>query len=252
MLAARPAARRPLCQAELVTAGASPTRAAAFFDLDRTVVAGSSTLAFGRAFYRAGLVGRGTVIRGAYAQLVISAAGADAARMQRMRDYLAQLSRGWPASRVSALVDETLPALITPLVYSEATELIAEHQRVGRPVVLVSSSGEEVVVPIAAMLGADHVVATRMQVAGGHYTGLVERYVDGPRKPDEMRTLAGEHGWDLTASYAYSDSVTDLPMLEAVGLPVAVNPDRALRRIARARGWPVRDFSAPGRPPQER
>jgi len=229
-----------------------PVRAAAFFDLDRTVIAGSSTLAFGRAFYRAGLVGRGAVLRSAYAQLVIKAAGADAARMERMRDYLAQLSRGWPASRVSAIVDETLPALITPLVYAEARGLIAEHQRAGRPVVLVSSSGEEVVVPIAAMLGADHVVATRMQVVDGRYTGVIERYVYGPRKPDEMRALADEHGWDLAASYAYSDSATDLPMLEAVGHRVAVNPDHALRRIARARGWPVRDFRSPGATRQER
>lgn len=220
---------------------------AAFFDLDKTVIARSSTLAFGLPFYRGGLVGRGAVLRSAYAQLAVMLTGADTARMDRMRDYLAELCRGWPTEQVRSIVDETLHELITPLVYVEAVQLITDHQRAGRPVVVVSSSGEEVVVPIAAMVGADHVVATRMQVADGRYTGTIERYVYGPRKADEMRALAAEHGWDLEASWAYSDSATDLPMLEAVGHPVAANPDRLLRRTARARGWPVHDFRRPRR-----
>jgi len=226
-------------------AGAAVAAGAAFFDLDKTIIAGSSTLAFGRPFYRGGLVGRGAVLRSAYAQLVVVLAGADEARMERMRDYLADLCRGWPAERVQAIVDETLHQLISPLVHAEAVELIREHQRSGRPVVVVSSSGEEVVAPIAAMVGADHVVSTRMQVEGGRYTGAIERYVYGPRKATEMAALAAEHGWSLAASFAYSDSATDLPMLEAVGHPVAVNPDRALRRVAAARGWPVLAFERP-------
>jgi phosphoserine phosphatase len=112
-------------------------------------------------------------------------------------------------------------------------------------VVIVSSSGAEVVAPIGAMLGADRVVATRMAVVDGVFTGDIEQYVYGPAKAEAMRGLAAEEGYDLAASYAYSDSVTDLPMLEAVGHPHAVNPDRALRRAALTRGWPVLDFSRP-------
>jgi phosphoserine phosphatase len=110
-------------------------------------------------------------------------------------------------------------------------------------VVIVSSSGEEVVGPIGAMLGADHVVATRMVVAEGKYTGEIELYAYGAEKAAAVRQLAEDRGYDLAASYAYSDSVTDVPMLDAVGHPFAVNPDRALRRIAAERDWPTLTFS---------
>lgn len=226
-------------------AGPPSGRAAAFFDLDKTLISRTSTLAFGRSFHRGGLVGNGAVLRSLWAQAVVGLVGADADRMERMRTYLAELCRGWPVEQVQAIVDETLHDLITPLVYAEGVALVAEHRLAGRPVVVVSSSGEEVVVPIAEMLGADHVAATRMQVSEGRYTGHIERYVYGPGKADAVRELAERHGWDLAASWAYSDSMTDLPMLEAVGRPVAVNPDRALRRTANDRGWQVLDFDRP-------
>jgi phosphoserine phosphatase len=99
------------------------------------------------------------------------------------------------------------------------------------------------VAPIAAMLGADHMVATRMVVEDGHYTGEIEYYVYGPAKADAIRELAAVRGYELAESYAYSDSVTDLPMLEIVGHPNAVNPDRGLRKVAVDRGWPIVAFS---------
>jgi phosphoserine phosphatase len=117
------------------------------------------------------------------------------------------------------------------------------HKAAGRDVVIVSSSGEEVVGPIGAMLGADEVVATRMVVADGKYTGEIELYAYGPEKAVAIRDLAAKRGYDLATSYAYSDSATDVPMLEGVGHPSVVNPDRALRKISAERDWPRLTFS---------
>jgi HAD superfamily hydrolase (TIGR01490 family) len=218
---------------------------AAFFDLDKTVIAKSSTLAFGRPFYQGGLVNRRAVLKSTYAQFVYLIAGADADDMDRMRDYLKQLCTGWDVAQVRAIVEETLHDLIDPLVYDEAVSLIEEHKAAGRRVVIVSSSGEEVVGPIGELVGADEVIATRMVVADGKYTGEIEFYSYGPHKAEAITALAAREGWDLADCYAYSDSATDLPMLEAVGHPVAVNPDKALRRVATERGWPVREFRRP-------
>jgi HAD superfamily hydrolase (TIGR01490 family) len=220
-------------------------RSAAFFDLDKTVIAKSSSLAFSRPFYRGGLINRRAVLRSGYAQFVYLVGGADHDQMERMRAYLQELCAGWPVSQVQDIVAETLHTLIDPIVYDEAVALIEEHHAAGRDVVIVSSSGEEVVGPIGAMLGADAVVATRMVVADGRYTGEIEFYAYGPAKAEALERLAAEHGYDLAASYAYSDSHTDLPMLSAVGNPVAVNPDRALRREAQEREWPVLTFTTP-------
>jgi len=218
---------------------------AVFFDLDKTIIAKSSALAFGRPFYRGGLIGVGDVLRSTYAQTMFRLAGADHVRMERMRRYVSELCTGWSVQQVTAIVGETLHALIDPFVYTEALELITDHQAAGREVVIVSSSGAEVVEPIGRLVGADRVIATRMVVADGRYTGQVEFYAYGPGKAQAMRELAEASGYDLADCYAYSDSITDLPMLEAVGHPHAVNPDRALRRIAESRGWPVLEFRSP-------
>ena len=218
-------------------------RSAAFFDLDKTVIAKSSTLAFGRPFYQGGLINRRTVVRSAYAQFVFALSGADADQMDRMRDYLTAMCTGWDVQQIRDIVNETLHEIIDPIVYDEAVELIEEHKRAGRVVVIVSSSGSEVVEPIGEIVGADRAIATRMVIEDGRYTGAIEFYAYGRHKADAIRALAAEEGYDLAQSYAYSDSSTDLPMLEAVGHPFAVNPDRALRKEAVARGWPILTFT---------
>ena len=227
-------------------------RPAAFFDLDKTIIAKSSTLAFGRPFYQSGLLNRRAVLRSAYAQFVFALAGADEDQMDRMRDYITAMCTGWDVAQIREIVNETLHDIIDPIVYDEAVERIQQHKSAGQDVVIVSSSGEEVVGPIGAMVGADYVLATRMVVSDdGKYTGEIERYVYGPKKAEAVRELAAERGYDLAASYAYSDSITDLPLLEEVGHPTAVNPDRALRKIAVERGWPILTF-ANGVPLRER
>ena len=216
---------------------------AAFFDLDKTIIAKSSVLAFGRPFYQGGLINRRAVLRSAYAQFVFALAGADEDQIERMRAYLTSMCSGWDVAQVREIVSETLHDIIDPIVYDEAVELIGLHKAAGRDVVIVSSSGEEVVGPIGAMLGADHVVATRMVVADGKYTGEIELYAYGAEKAVAIRELASARGYVLGECYAYSDSVTDVPMLESVGHPFAVNPDRALRRVAAERDWPTLTFS---------
>ncbi len=216
---------------------------AVFFDLDKTIIAKSSTLAFGRPFYQGGLINRRTVLRSAFAQFVFALSGADEDQMDRMRDYLTAMCAGWDVQQIRDIVTETLHEIIDPLVYNEAVELIAEHKAAGRDVVIISSSGDEVVRPIGEMVGADHVIATRMVVRDGRYTGDIDFYAYGPFKAEGLRALAAERGYDLAASYAYSDSITDLPMLEAVGHPYVVNPDKALRKAAADNHWPMLAFT---------
>ncbi|WP_416045697.1 HAD family hydrolase, partial [Carbonactinospora thermoautotrophica] len=222
-----------------------PPRTAAFFDLDKTIIAKSSALAFGKPLYQGGLINRRAVLKIAYAQFVYLIGGADHDQMERMRAYLSSLCAGWEARQVREIVAETLHDLIDPLIYDEAAELIEEHHDHGRDVVIVSSSGSEIVEPIGELLGADRVIATRLVVKDGRYTGDIEFYAYGENKAKAIKELAESEGYDLTRCYAYSDSITDLPMLETVGHPYAVNPDRALRREAMNRGWPVLVFSKP-------
>jgi HAD superfamily hydrolase (TIGR01490 family) len=222
-------------------------RVAAFFDLDKTIIAGSSTLAFSGPMRARGLIGRRAMVRSGYAQLLLMVAGADADFMERMRRRISALCTGWDAEVVRSVIEEALPEVLTPMIYPEAAELIERHRARGHQVAVVSASGEEMVAPVAELLGARHCVATRMVVVDGRYTGEIESYCYGEGKAVAARRLAAEHGYRLEDSYAYSDSITDLPLLEAVGHPFAVNPDRALRRVAGRRGWPVLDFVAPVR-----
>ena len=221
---------------------------AAFFDLDKTVIAKASMVAFGGPLYRAGLLSRWLLLRALYGQLVYLWLGADEARLARMRNAALALTKGWDHAHISAIVSETLDEVIEPIVYDEALELIRHHRRDGHLVVLVSASPEEIVAPLGAYLGADVVIATRSRLdEHGRYSGELEFYSYGPAKAVAMEALAEERSLDLAASFSYSDSVTDVPMLEIVGHPVVVNPDRGLLRVARDRDWEVRRFERPVR-----
>lgn len=220
-------------------------RVAAFFDLDKTVIAKSSAYVFSKPFFAQGLLNRRAVLESSYAHFMFLLAGADHDQMERMRAHLTDMCAGWDVEQVTSIVSETLHELVEPLIYAEALDLIADHKIRGHDVVIVSASGEEIVGPIAEALGATHTAATRMTVADGKYTGEVEFYCYGEGKVTAMEKLAATAGYDLSRCYAYSDSITDLPMLAAVGHPTAVNPDRNLRREAVVRGWPILAFSNP-------
>jgi HAD superfamily hydrolase (TIGR01490 family) len=216
---------------------------AAFFDLDKTVIAKASIMAFARDFRHEGLLTRRTMARGLWLQLVYVHLGASSRKLARVRHTVLTLTRGWDQAHVRQVVGKKLSSAIDPITFSEAKDLIDEHRRAGRQVYLVSAAPAEIVEPLAVHLGAHGAVASVAQVGvDGCYTGDLERYAYGQEKAALIQRLAGQAGLDLAASFAYSDSATDLPMLEAVGHPVAVNPDRALRRIAQLRGWEILRF----------
>jgi len=219
------------------------TNGAAFFDLDKTVIAKASMMAFSRPFYREGLLTRRIVARGLWGQLLFLHFGARAQTLERLRLRMLQLTEGWEQERVKRIVAETLIQVVAPITYKEALELIADHKAAGRRVYIVSAAPEEIVEPLARYLGAEGAIATQAAVSAGRYTGQLLSYAFGPQKAATIRQIAQRDNLDLSESWAYSDSATDVPMLEAVGHPVAVNPDRALRRTARMRGWPVLHFS---------
>ncbi|WP_460854176.1 HAD family hydrolase [Nocardioides montaniterrae] len=220
-------------------------RPAAFFDLDKTIIAKSSVLAFSKPFQAGGLISRRGVIRSAYAQFLFMVGAADHDQVEKMRQFMSHLVAGWDVATVREIVADTLHNVVDPIVYDEAVRLIEEHHSVGRDVVIVSTSGSEVVEPIGAMLGADRVVATRLEEVEGKYTGEISYYAFAEEKARAVRELAETRGYDLARSYGYSDSITDLPMLEAVGFPHVVNPDKELRKVASERGWPVLIFVKP-------
>jgi len=228
--------------------GSATPNAAAFFDLDKTVIARASMVAFSSSFQRAGLLSRWVLLRALWGQLVYLWLGADEKKLTKTRDAALKLTRGWEQERVRAIVREAIEEVIEPIVYEEALELIRSHRAEGRLVAIVSAAPVEVVEPLAEHLGAHLAVATEAKVDDeGRYSGELVRYAYGPAKADAVRELAAARHLDLAECYAYSDSVTDVPMLDLVGHPVAVNPDRPLLRVATERGWEVVRFVKPVR-----
>ena len=221
---------------------------AAFFDLDKTVIDRASIAAFGRHFMKGGLINRRAVVRAAVGQVIYLYFGADEERLTRVRESMLAMTKGWDRAQVRQIVRETLLDVIEPIMYAEALELMELHRAAGHRVYLVSASPEEIVLPLTDMLGVDGAICSRGEVDDeGRYTGRMAFYAYGPAKAEAMRELAERVGIDLAASSAYSDSATDLPMLEAVGRPVAVNADRALAKVAKERGWEMRNFTKPVR-----
>lgn len=219
---------------------------AAFFDLDKTIIARSSTLAFSRPLYKAGLLNRKALLKAAIAQTYYQMFGADHTQLERMRQELARLTTGWNRAEIETLVHETVDEVVAPLVYAEALSIIDQHQRAGRKVVVISSSPLEIVAPLCLWLGLIDVIATRPEVdEDGRYTGALDFHAYGPAKAEAMRELAIREDISLPDSFSYSDSITDLPMMEAVGHPVAVNPDKELREVATERDWEILEFEKP-------
>lgn len=219
---------------------------AAFFDLDKTVIAKSSTLAFGKPFYKAGFLGRRTLMKVGFGQLFYVLFGADHDTLERARDQMLELTAGWHRAEIEQLVEETLEEVADPLVYAEALTLIEEHKREGRKVYIVSASPIEIVRPIGRHIGVTNIIATRVKTdSAGFFLKELDQYVMGPGKAEAMEAVAVTEGIDMSESYAYSDSYTDLPMMEIVGHPVAVNPEKELRKVAEEREWPIMEFQLP-------
>jgi len=219
---------------------------AAFFDLDKTVIAKASVPAFGRTLYDEGLISRRVLLRAAVGHVIFLQFGASHKRLERMRRSALTVVRGWERDRMESIVREALSEVLEPIIYREALELIEEHQGAGCHVVIVSSAPQEIVRPLAEFLGVDDSISSHACVDNlGRYTGELEFYAYAQAKADAITQMAKEKEIDLSKSFAYSDSHTDVPMLEVVGNPVAVNPDKELMREARSRKWPIQQFSHP-------
>jgi HAD superfamily hydrolase (TIGR01490 family) len=216
---------------------------AAFFYLDKTVIAKASMVAFSRPLQRAGMLSRRMMLRAAWGQLLYAQFGATPEKLEKLRESVLRLTKGWDQAEISAIVRDTLGDVIEPIVYDEALGRIRAHQAWGHKVFIVSASPEEVVAPIAQLLGVDEAIATRAELDDeGRYSGRTERYVYAEEKVVAMTEVAARDDLDLDHCWAYSDSATDIPMLAAVGHPVAVNPDRELAKVAKERGWMVEQF----------
>ncbi len=217
--------------------------AAAFFDLDRTLISGSSVFVFGMAAWRSGLVPTGDLIKDARSAIGFRMSGASDEKTATVRDRILSAIADTTVEDLRALGDQVIPRLLED-VRLESRGLIDLHHDAGRDTYIVSASPIEIVEDLAVEMGMSGGIGTVAEVVDGVYTGrLAEPFCYGEGKVQAVGKLVAERGYDLRLSYAYSDSVGDLPFLEMVGHPVAVNPDRALQHLAYHRGWPVVVFS---------
>jgi HAD superfamily hydrolase (TIGR01490 family) len=223
-------------------------RAAAFFDLDKTLMAGSSGMQFARVAARHGLVSRRQLASWGVEHLRYRLRGVSDERTAEVLSGVRELLAGVPARGLERMNPEVMAAIL-PRVYPQMLDEVYNHQDAGRPTFIVSAAGSGVVETLAVVLGFDGAVGTRYEVGGdGSLTGRFDGpFVYGPGKVEAMRAFAAEHGIELSESYAYSDSLSDLPMLRAVGNPVVVNPDPDLAAIAHEEGWQSMRFEQLGR-----
>jgi HAD superfamily hydrolase (TIGR01490 family) len=212
---------------------------AAFFDLDRTLIKRSSVLALAGTFRRRGLISRLDLVKSAFWQVLFVLRGASAERVRSAAEEGMKMLSGFSVEEMQHLVGDSMETVLRPLVYEEPLRLVERHRARGERVYIVSATLQH----IADDLGFDGAIGSTCEIVGGLYTGRTLRAAHGVGKANALRELAAAEGLDLAESTAYSDSYSDVPFLEAVGHPVAANPDRKLRRIAGARGWPVVDFA---------
>ncbi len=200
-------------------------------------------LALAPSFRARGLISRIDLAKSAFWQLLFAARGASAERVRSAAEDGMKILAGFSVEEMQALVGDAMEPVLRPLVYAEPLHLVQHHRDRGERVYIVSATLQEIVEHIAADLGFDGAIGSTCEIVDGRYTGRSLRAAHGEGKARALRDLAVDDGLDLDASTAYSDSYSDVPFLEAVGHPVAVNPDRRLKSIARARAWPTIRFS---------
>jgi HAD superfamily hydrolase (TIGR01490 family) len=220
---------------------------AAFFDLDKTLMEGSSAFQFGRAAYRRGMMSRRQLARDVWANIKFRLEGSSDEAIDELRDRIFESIAGQRVVDLARLTPEVLAGVL-PRLYSQMLHVAWEHQDAGRPVFIVTAASQEMAAMLAHVLHFDGGIGSRSEVRDGIYTGRPAgpfTYREG--KAEAIREVADAQGIDLSVSYAYSDSESDLPMMRAVGHPVAVNPDSALERVAREEGWQIMRFDKLGR-----
>ncbi len=235
------AARPGPAKAHQPAAGdAAQQPAAAFFDLDRTLMQGSSAFQFGRAAYRAGLLGRRQLLLDGWANARFRVRGASDDHTHALRSRISASLKGTSARDLERLGADVLAGIL-PRIYPQVLALAHRHQDAGRQVYIVTAASQELAEILARVLAFDGALGSQLsEVIDGVYTGRPgEVFIYGADKARAVVELARREGLGLAESYAYSDSASDLPMLRAVGHAVAVNPDRELAAVARTEGWEV-------------
>jgi HAD superfamily hydrolase (TIGR01490 family) len=224
------------------------SRAAAFFDLDKTLMAGSSGMQFARVATNQGIVSRRQLARWGAEHLRYRLRGTTDERTVEVLKIARELITGLPSQTIARMEPEVM-AEILPRVFPQMLAEVHAHQDAGRPAFIVSAAGNDIVESLARVLGMEGGIGTRYEVdAEGRFSGRLDGpFVYGPGKVEAMEAFAAEHDIDLAESYAYSDSLSDLPMLRAVGNPVAVNPDPPLAQIAKQENWQTLRFERLGR-----
>jgi HAD superfamily hydrolase (TIGR01490 family) len=220
---------------------------AAFFDLDRTLMQGSSAFQFGRAAYKAGIISRRRLARDAYENVLFRLRGSTDASTDALRDRVGELLAGVRVRDLQRLAPDVLAGVL-PRLYPQVLEIAYRHQDAGRPVFICTAASQEMAELLAIVLTFDGGVGSRSEIRDGVYTGRPGgpfTYREG--KAEAIRQRAEREGFDLAESWAYSDSESDLPMLRLVGHPVVVNPDGPLARVAREENWDVLRFERLGR-----
>jgi HAD superfamily hydrolase (TIGR01490 family) len=226
----------------------APNRSAAFFDLDKTLMAGSSGMVFARVANRQGFVPRRQLAKWGRDHIRYRVRGATDAQTGAVLDVAKRIFAEMPERDVERMAPEILAGIL-PRIYPQMLDEVHRHQDEGRATFIVSAAGNDLVKMLAGVLGMEGGIGTRWAVGpDGKYTGAMDGpFVYGEGKVEAMRRFAEKHDIDLAASYAYSDSASDLPMLRAVGHPVVVNPDHALAEVAKAEAWEVMRFEKLGR-----
>ena len=232
----------PATAVESAPAG-SPARGAAFFDLDRTLIRRSSMLALAPTLKRHGLIGWRSLARASVYHAVYLVRGVSSRELSSVAEQTFRLMSGWPVAELQELIAQQIEPLAA-LAFPDAISRMRAHQARGERAIVVSSSLADLVEPLAQRLGLDGAIASRADIADGRYTGRIETFLHGAAKAEAVRTYAGAEGIDLAHASAYTDSRSDIELLQVVGHPFAVNPDRALRRAAEAEDWPVLRFAS--------
>jgi HAD superfamily hydrolase (TIGR01490 family) len=232
-----------------VSTKAKPTKkeqlklAAAFFDVDNTILRGSSSFLFGKSAFERKFFSRKDFWRFAWHQFLFIWKGENNTKLSALKDRALALVEGQLVSDLQILVDEVYDKHIKLKLWPETVRLAKDHIKQGREVWLVTAAPQELGDVIAHELGLTGAIGTKVERKNGILTGkLVGKPIHGPQKRKAILALAKERNLSLKRSYAYSDSQNDLPMLTAVGHPVAVNPDKILTRYAKAADWPIYDF----------
>ena len=217
-------------------------RAAAFFDLDRTLIAGSSAFAFAREAHRAGLMSRRQIVADGLANVAFRLQGSTDQSTDALRDRVGDALRGIQVRDIQRMGPGILGELL-PRVYPQMLQEAWSHQNEGRPIYIVTAASQEMAELVASVLLFDGALGSGWEKEDGAYTGrAIDPFTYREGKAEAMRALAVREDIDLDASFGYSDSESDLPMLRAVGNPVAVNPDSELERVAREEGWRIMRF----------